>query len=190
MSAMRRTGSLAAFAAVGLALVMMTEPPPRRTARELLRGPRPFRISTSTVRRIELAVATRRVGADRTGDGWRTDAVPASPVLRDALDTLVDELARLRAVDAFRPSSLSEIGLDPPTGSIVVTTPRGVQRLELGALNTGGSTFYARRDGHGRVLQLGVYLLELVRRVFDAREADAGHARSRPASRSGSRSRS
>jgi len=174
---MRRTLSLATFAAFGLALVMLTEPPPRRTARELLRGPRPFRISASTVRRIEVAVATRRVGADRAGDGWRTDAVPASPALRDALDALVDELARLRAVDAFRPSSLSDIGLDPPTGTIVVTTPRGVQRLELGALNTGGSTFYARRNGHGRVLQLGVYLLELVRRVFDAREADAGHAR-------------
>ena len=174
---MRRTVSLAAFAAFGLALVMITEPPPRRTARELLRGPRPFRISASTVRRIEVTIANRHLGADRTGDGWRTDAVPATPALRDALDALVNELASLRAVDAFRPSSLAEIDLDPPTGTIVVTTPRGTQRLELGALNTGGSTFYARRDGHGRVLQLGVYLLELVRRVFDARETGAGHAR-------------
>jgi hypothetical protein len=54
-----------------------------------------------------------------------------------------------------------------------------MQRLELGALNTAGSTVYARREGHRRVLQLGVYLLELVRRVVDARDAGSDEARGR-----------
>jgi hypothetical protein len=52
-----------------------------------------------------------------------------------------------------------------------------VQRLALGTLNAGGSTVYARRAGHARVLQLGVYLLEVVRRVPESRMLDAERVR-------------
>jgi len=174
---MRRTLVLAAFAAVGLALAAITAPPPRRTARELVHGARPFRIAAADVRQIEVDVGARRVVAERAVDGWRADAGPASPGLQAALDALVDELLGLRAVDAFRPSDLAALGLEPPAATITLSTARGAQRLELGALNTAGSTFYARRAGHGRVLQLGVYVLELVRRVVDARDAASDEAR-------------
>ena len=174
---MRRTLLLSTFAAVGVALVVITTPPPRRTGRELVHGPRPFHISAERVQRIEVDAATRRVMAERAGAAWRVDAALASPALQAALDSLVDELAGLRAVDAFRPTDLTALGLDPPALTIVVTTARGTQRLEVGSLNAAGSTFYARRDGHARVLQLGVYVLELIRRVVDARDAGSDEAR-------------
>jgi hypothetical protein len=142
-----------------------------------VRGPRPFLVAGETIARIEVDVRSRRVVADREADGWRVDAVPARPPLRDALDALANELVGLRAIDAFRPSDLAALGLAPPAGTITVSTSRGVQRLELGGLNAAGSAFYARRDGHGRVLQVGVYVLELVRRVVDARDAGSDEAR-------------
>jgi hypothetical protein len=174
---MRRTIVLGAFVAIGVVLVLVVEPPRRLTGRELARGPRAVRVSTRTVRAVDVSVATRRLVADRGDGGWRLGGTPVSRALGEALDALVDELEVLRAVDAFRATSLAPFGLDPPAGSIVVTTSHGVERLDLGTLNAAGSTCYARREGHPRVLQLGVYLLEVVRRVLDARDAGAGSVR-------------
>jgi hypothetical protein len=175
--ATRRTLALSGLVFVGLVLVAVVEPPRRLTGLERSRGPRPFRTSARGIRRIEVEADGRRLAADRVHDGWRVEGAPASPVLRDALDALADELAGLRAVDAFRPSSLAALGLDPPEGAIVVTTPRGVERLAIGGLNAAGSTVYAKRDGHDRVLQLGVYLVEVVQRVFGARDVQGRAAR-------------
>jgi hypothetical protein len=168
---MRRTLALLGLVLLGLALVAVIEPPRRLTGLERSRGPRPFRASARAIRRIDLEGGGRRLAAERTRAGWRVEGTTASPPLRDALDALADELAGLRAVDAFRPTSLAALGLDPPEGAIVVTTARGAQRLTMGGLNAAGSTVYAKRGGHDRVLQLGVYLVEVVRRVFEARDA-------------------
>jgi hypothetical protein len=174
---MRRTIALAVFAALGVALALLTAPA-GRTRRPMMHGPRAFTLTADAVRRVEVDLGSRRVVADRVPDGWRVDASIASPALREALDALLKELAGLRAVDAFRPSGdLGALGLSPPEGTIALTTARGTQRLELGALNAVGSTFYARREGHRRVLQLGVYLMEIVRRVVSARDAAASSAR-------------
>jgi len=174
---MRRTVALAVFAVVGVALALLTAPA-GRTRRPMVHGPRAFMVTADAVRRVEVDLGSRRVVADRVPEGWRVDASTASPPLRAAIDALVQELAGLRAVDAFRSSAdLGALGLSPPEGTIALTTARGTQRLELGALNTVGSTFYARRGGHGRVLQLGVYLMEIVRRVVAARDAAASSAR-------------
>lgn len=174
---MRRTLLLVAFAGVALALVATIEPPRRRTGRELARGPLALRVAPGHVRRIELEAGSRRVVAERTGDGWQVGGVAATPSMRDALDALVDELAGLRAVDAFRPGALAAYGLDPPSATIAVTSAHGTARLALGTINAVGSSVYARRDEHGRVLQVGVYLLDVVRRVLDAPDAAAGTVR-------------
>jgi len=143
----------------------------------MVRGPRPFRIGPGDVQRIEVTMGGRSFVVERVADGWRLDGTPPSAAGHDAITTLADELARLRAVDAFRATSFEEFGLDPPRGTIVVTTPRGVQHLALGTLNAGGSTVYARRAGHARVLHLGVYFLEVVRRVPETRVPDAENVR-------------
>jgi hypothetical protein len=174
---MRRTLVLAAFVVLGLGLVWMIEPPRRRSGPELVRGPRPFRIGVGDIQRIEVTMGSRSFVAERVEDGWRLDGTPPSAAGHDAIATLADELVRLRALDAFRPSSFTEFGLDPPRGTIAVTSRRGVQRLALGSLNAAGSAVYARRAGHARVLQLGVYLLEVVRRVPDSRVLDAERVR-------------
>jgi hypothetical protein len=175
---MRRTLVLAALVAVGLVLVATIKAPRRPTSRELVRGPRPFHVTATAIRRIEIVVAGQHLVAER-GDagGWRLGGVVASDRVRDALDALAHEVAELRAVDAFRPSSLAALGLDPPAGWIAITTVRGTERLDLGVVNPAGSSVYARRDGHARVLQLGVYLLEVVRRLAGAAEAAAGTSR-------------
>src|SRR5512143_3882403 len=102
---MRRTALLAAFAALALALVVLIEPPRRRTGSELARGPRALRVVPARVSRVELVAGARRVVAERGGDGWQVSGVSATPAMRDALDALVEELAGLRAVDAFRPGA-------------------------------------------------------------------------------------
>jgi Domain of unknown function (DUF4340) len=174
---MRRTVVLAAFAALAVALVALVEPPRRRTGSELARGPRALRVVPARVRQVELVAGTRRVLADRLDDGWQVAGVSATPAMRDALDALVDELTSLRAVDAFRPGALAAYGLDPPSATIAVTSADGTARLALGSLNTVGSAVYARRDEHGRVLQVGVYLLDVVRRVLEAPDGAAGTVR-------------
>jgi hypothetical protein len=174
----RRTLVLVAFVAIAAALVAVVEPPRRLAGRERARGPRVFRGSPRAVERLEIDVGGRHLAAERGPDGaWRIENAPVSAMLADGLDSLAHELVTLRAVDAFRTASLAALGLDPPAGTIVLTTSHGVQRLALGALNTGGSTVYARRDDHARVLQVGVYVVDLVRRVFGARDAEGRAAR-------------
>jgi hypothetical protein len=176
---MRRTLVLAGLVAVGLALVLAIEAPRRRTGEELARGPRIFRTSPHGIRRIEAALGERRFVAERTHDGWKLDAFPAAARAQEALDSLATELATLRAIDAFRVAAPAAYGLEPANGAIVVTTRRNVQRLTLGTLNSAGSAFYARRDEHARVLQVGVYLLSTIQRVLDegAIRNQAAHAR-------------
>jgi hypothetical protein len=178
---MRRTLVLAAFVAIAALLAATVEPPRRLTGIERVRGPRALRARPGDVRRLVLDVAGRRRAAERTATGgWRLDAGPASPAFGEALDALANELAGLRAVDAFRADDLKPLGLDPPAATIAVTTPRGVQRLAFGSANTAGSTVYARRDGHGRVLQVGVYVVELVRRIFEVRDREGRAASAVP----------
>jgi hypothetical protein len=169
---MRRTLVLAAFVAVAALLAATVEPPRRLSGPESVRGPRALRARARDIQRLELDVAGRRLGAERAGGGWRLDAGVASPALAEALDALVAELVGLRAVDAFRGADLKPLGLDPPAATIAVTTSRGVQRLAFGSLNAVGSTVYARRDDHRRVLQVGVYVVELVRRIFEVRDRE------------------
>lgn len=163
---MRRTVALAALVAVGALLVVLVEPPARRSGPDSVRGPRVFRTSVAGVRRLEVTVGGRRLVAERTHDGWRVDGVPAPSERRDALHDLVTLLAGLRAIDAFRASSFAAFGLDPPSATIVLVTPRGPQRLALGRPNTAGSALYARRDEQARVLQLGIYLVSALDRVL------------------------
>jgi hypothetical protein len=171
---MRRTLVLAVFVAVAALLAATVEPPKRLSGPETVRGPRAIRARAHDVQRLELDVAGRRLAAEpAAGGGWRLDAGVASPALAEALDGLVTELVGLRAVDAFRGTDLKPLGLDPPAATIAVTTSRGVQRLAFGSLNAVGSTVYARREGHGRVLQVGVYVVELVRRIFEVRDREA-----------------
>ena len=170
---MRRTLVLAAFVAIAALLAATVEPPRRLSGPESVHGPRAIRVRARDVRRIDLDVAGRRLGAERVpGGGWRLDAGLASPALAQALDALVTELAGLRAVDAFRGVDAKSLGLDPAEATIAVTTSRGVQRLAFGNLNAVGSTVYARREDHGRVLQVGVYVVELVRRIFEVRDRE------------------
>lgn len=163
---MRRTLALCALVATGAVLVLLIDPPARRSGPESVRGPRVFRTSVAGVRRLEVTVGGRRLVAERTHDGWRVDGAPAPPPRRDALHDLATVLAGLRAVDAFRSTSFAGFGLDPPSATIVLTTPRGTQRLALGAPNAAGSALYARRDEQPRVLQLGIYLVSALDRVL------------------------
>jgi hypothetical protein len=175
---MRRTLGLAVFVIVAAVLAATVEPPRRLTGPERVRGPRAIRAHARDIQRLELDVAGRRLAAERAaGGGWRLDAGMASPSLAEALDALTAELAGLRAVDAFRADDTKPLGLDPPAATIAVTTARGVQRLAFGAMNAVGSTVYARREGHGRVLQVGVYVVELIRRIFEVRDREGRAAK-------------
>jgi uncharacterized protein DUF4340 len=161
----RRTLVLGLLAAAGLALVLLVHPPARRSGPETARGPRLFRTSAAGIRRIEIDVDARRVAAERTADGWRTDGAPVDDAARDALDDLATLLARLRVVDAFRATELASFGLAPAQGTVTVVTRRGTQRVALGSLNAAGSALYARREGTPRVFQVGTYLLSALDRV-------------------------
>jgi len=170
---MRRTALLLVLVALGAVLVVLIEPPRRRTGAERSRGPHVFRTTAESVRRFDVALGDRRFSAERSPDGWQLDGRPASSRGADALDDLAKLAASLRAVDAFRPAEVASFGLEPPSGAVVVTTRAGTQRLVLGALNASGGTLYARRDRHRRVLQVGIYLLSALERVFGARESTA-----------------
>ena len=168
---MRRTLVLLALAALGVALVTTIEAPRRPTARELVHGARPLRTTARAMRRIEVRIGSRHVVAVRAADGsWQRDGAAPDPRFAAAVDALAHELEDARAIDAFRTANPAALGLDPPAGSIGITTARGPERLDLGSLNTAGSTVYARRAGHRRALQLGVYLLQVAQRVADAAE--------------------
>jgi hypothetical protein len=165
----RRTALLAGLVVLGALLVVVVRAPERRAPPA--RGHRVFRVAERAVRAVDVRLDTRRFTAVRTGDGWTLDGRPAAPVAVAALDDLVRTLARLRAVDVFRPRDRASFGLDAPQASITLRTPRAARHVVLGDTNAAGSAVYARRDGDPRILQVGVMLLSSLERVFWARSA-------------------
>jgi uncharacterized protein DUF4340 len=148
------------------ALLFIVEAPPRRTGPESVRGPRVLRMRAASVRSVELRAGERHVVAVRERGGWRLDRGPAPASAAEALDGLVDALAGLRAVDAFRPERGAQLGLDPPAATITVRTAHRELALRLGAPNASGGSFYAERAGHPRVFLVGTGLLSAIERVF------------------------
>jgi PPOX class probable FMN-dependent enzyme len=125
-----------------------------------------FRVPAAAVRAIELRGGTRRLTAVRDAGGWRLDDLPATSGQAEALSDLVDTLAGLRALDAFRPRDRAALGLEPPVATIELRTARRTRKLRLGAPNAAGSALYAERDGHPRVFLIGTGLLSAIDRVF------------------------
>lgn len=163
---MRRTLVLALLVLVGAALVRTVRPPARPTREETLRGPRVFRVVPSAVRAVEVTLGERGFVARRSDAGWTIDGRTALRPAAEALDDLVALLVGLRAVDVFRPRDAASYGLDPPAGTIRVTSGRRTTTIALGSLNAAGSAIYARRAGDPRVMQVGTLLLSSVERVF------------------------
>jgi hypothetical protein len=145
-----------------------------------------LRLRPGAVGGLEIEAGPRRLSAVRSGGGWLLDGRPATTTAADALDTLVETLAGLRALDAFRPGNRAALGLDPPQAIITVRTRRGDQRLRLGTLNAAGSALYAERDGHPRAFLAGTGLLSALERVFYQRDlggtADTSNRAATPAS--------
>jgi hypothetical protein len=167
---LRRILVFAGLVALGALLVAVIRAPERKTGFYAVRGTRVVRVPRHAVRRLDVALGARRFSAEHWAGGWQIDGHPASPGTAAALDDLTDTLVGLRAVDAFRSRDASSYGLDRPRGTIDVFTARGVHRLLLGSLNAAGSTFYARRLGDPRTLQLGTLLLSEIERVFYNRD--------------------
>ena len=163
---MRRTLLLLLLVLGAAALVLVVEAPHRQSGPESVRGPRVLRVPAAAVREIALRGATRELVAVRTPDGWRLAGRPATAGQGEALDTLVETLVALRAIDAFRPGDRAALGLDPPAATIAVRTDRGTRTLRLGAPNAGGGALYAEREGHPRVFLVGTGLLSAIDRVF------------------------
>jgi hypothetical protein len=148
------------------ALVLTVEAPRRPTGLESVRGPRVLRVRPDRVRRVELAGGTRRLVAVRAAGGWALDGRPADGATAEALDALVETLANLRALDAFRPGDRKALGLDPPAATLAVFTGDRERRLALGAPNAAGNALYAERAGHPRVFVVGTGMLSAIDRVF------------------------
>ena len=140
----------------------------------MARGTRVMRVVAAHVQTVEVEVGDRRFAARRTGGGWEIDGRVADERTAEALTDLVDTLARLRAVDAFRPRDAASYGLDRPRVTIAISTAHRTRRLLLGDANVAASALYARREGDPRVLQVGIGLLSDVERVFYMRDAGAG----------------
>jgi hypothetical protein len=168
----RRTLALAALVGLGIALAMLIEPPVRPAGSDQVRGPRVLG-PTSRIEAVALTVRTHRLTARRTSEGWEADGTQAPPALADALDTLVETVGGLRALDAFRATDLTEFGLAPPHGTLVVETARGTRRLRLGTPTASGAALYVAREGHPRVFVVGIYLVSVVDRVLAQRDAAA-----------------
>ena len=152
---------------------MWRHPVPERRAPGA-HGPRVLPVAPAAVRAVVVRYATVAVAAQRTDAGWAFDGRPASPRAAEALDALVAQLARLRAVDAFRAGDLAQFGLAPPEGAITVTTASGARSVALGRFSTTGGAIYARREGHPRVFLLGAGLLSSIERVrFQRAQMDA-----------------
>ena len=175
MSPLRRTVLLAVLAGLGALLVAVVRAPERRTGREAVRGHRVFAVTPGAVRAVEVTFDERRFSAWRAGERWEIDGRPASAGTADALTDLTDTLAELRAVDVFRGRDASSYGLDRPRATIDVVTARGRRRVVFGEMTASGSSYYARRVGDPRILQVGVLVLTEVERVFYTRDgAPAG----------------
>ena len=144
--------------------------PERRAGRSAVRGHRIFAVAPDAVRAVDVTLDGRRFRARRSGERWDIDGRPASAGTADALHDLVDTLAELRAVDVFRARDGATYGLDRPRAEIEVVTARGRRRVVFGEMTTSGSSYYARRLGDPRVLQVGVLVLTEVERVFYTRD--------------------
>jgi len=161
---------LAALAALGGVLALVVRAPVQRTGFFAVRGHRVFGVPQRAVRGIDVEWWGRRFSARRVDPGWEIDGRRASPGTAEALAALVENVAPLRAVDVFRPQDGTSYGLEPPRGTITVTTARSVRRLLVGDLNTAGTAFYARRGKDPRILQVGMLLLSEIERVFYQRD--------------------
>jgi len=122
------------------------------------------------VHAVEVTLEERRFSARRAGERWEIDGRPASAGTADALTDLVDTLAELRAVDVFRGRDASLYGLDHPRVTIDLITARGRRRVVFGEMTASGSSYYARRVGDPRILQVGVLVLTEIERVFYTRD--------------------
>jgi hypothetical protein len=157
---------------VGVAglLALVVKAPERLSGPAAVRGHRILGVSRPAVRALDVTLDERRFAAHRRADGWEIDGHPAPPRVADALEDLVDTLARLRAVDVFRSRDPSTYGLDRPRATIEVTANRRRRRLVLGAMNAAGSAFYGMREGDPRVLQVGALIVSEIERVFYTRD--------------------
>jgi uncharacterized protein DUF4340 len=167
---LRRTLLLAGLAGLGALLVAVVRAPERPAGRDAVRGHRIFAVAPGAVRAVEVTLDARHFSARRAGERWEIDGRPASAGTADALTDLVDTLAGLRAVDVFRGGDASEYGLDRPRATIDLVTARGRRRVVFGEMTASGSSYYARRVGDPRILQVGVLVLTDVERVFYTRD--------------------
>jgi hypothetical protein len=167
----RRTLLLLLLVVIGAVALIVVEAPHRPTSRELVRGARLLKVPAKAVRGITATFDDRGFTATRTTGGWQIDGVPASSGVAEALDDVVSTLVDLRAIDVFRADRLAQFGLEPPRGSITVTTKRGSRRIELGDANASGSAIYARREGDRRIFQIGVFLPSALERVIYQRDS-------------------
>lgn len=173
---MRRLALLLGLVAIGAALVVVIEAPPRRTGEEMMRGPRVLRVASHAVRTVVVTEGDEGFAAERRGSGWMLDGMQATGEAAEALDDLVSALAKLRAIDAFTPDEPADWGLDPPRGTIVLETAKRRRRLALGAAVSSGGAIYAQRDGDRRIFTVGVGLLSAVDRVAYQRSVMSGAA--------------
>lgn len=146
--------------------MLLVEGPAQRSGPESVRGPRVLRLRAPSVRGFEVDAGARRLVAVRTPGGWRLDGRPAAAGAAEALDAFVDTLARLRAVDAFRPRDRAALGLAAPAATITIHTARRELRVRLGTPNAAGSAVYAEREAHPRVFLVGTALLSAIDRLF------------------------
>lgn len=163
---MRRTLVLLVLVGVGAALLLVVRAPQDPSGQHALRGPRVLRLARKAVSALEVRLGERAFVARRTDAGWEVGGRATPAAAAESLDDLVGLLSALRAVDAFRPHDAASYGLDPPAGTIRVTTGRGATTLALGSLNAAGSAIYARREGDPRVMLVGTLLLSSLERVF------------------------
>jgi len=150
--------------------VLVIEGPRPISGPESVHGPRVLHLRPAAVRTIEVEAGTRRLSATRSPEGWILDGQPATAAAAEALDALAQNLASVRALDAFRPGDRQALGLDPARAMLTVTTRRGEQRLRLGATNASGGALYVERDGHPRAFIVGTGLLSSLDRVFYQRD--------------------
>jgi hypothetical protein len=160
--------------AIGGLLVVVVRPPAHPTGLEAARGHRVFGGTGRAVREVTVLWDGKTLRARRHAGGWQVDGGAAAPESASALDDLVETLARLRALDVFRPHDAASYGLDRPRGTVALRRGARVRRLLVGDANAAGSAFYARRETDGRpdarVLQIGSGLASTIERVLYARD--------------------
>jgi len=149
-----------------VALALLIRAPLRPVPR--MHGPRLVRIPSARVDAMTVALDERRIALVRHDGGWDVDGAPATPAVADAARDLLDALATLRALDAFRAGDAARFGLAPPRGSVLVRAGAREDRLVIGGLTAGGDGVYARRGDERRVLRVGTGLLSAIERFFYA----------------------